>query len=74
MSETMIKKINYIVACINEFSKATGLDPQEAYRYLNNHHAIAFLNEHYDVEHTLSMEDAVDDLKTICRHNGGNIA
>lgn len=73
MPDIMVNKVSYIVACINEFSKATGLSLQEAYRYLNNHKAITFLNEHYDIEHTLSLEEAVEDMKMICWNNGGTI-
>jgi hypothetical protein len=29
------------------------------------------LIEHYEIEHTLSLDDAVDDLERVCRRNGG---
>ena len=32
---------------------------------------IQYLKENYDIEHTLSIEDAVDDLAVLCRKNGG---
>ena len=44
---------------------------RDAYIYLNCYKGIEFLKEFYDVEHTLSFEDALDDLATICRRNGG---
>jgi hypothetical protein len=74
MSEAEAKKINYIIVCVNEFAESTGLGVQEAFRYLYNYKGIEFINEHYDIEHTLSLEDAVDDLKKICFNNGGKIA
>lgn len=40
---------------------------------LYNNKGIAFLKEHYEIEHTLSMQDAIDDLTHICRRNGGAI-
>ena len=32
---------------------------------------IEFLKEFYDIERTLSFDDVMDDLATICRKNGG---
>ncbi len=40
--------------------------------YLYAYKGIEFIKENYDVEHTLSFDDAVDDLTLICRNNGGN--
>jgi hypothetical protein len=68
------KVLAYIIACIGEFARATGLSVQEAFRYLNSHGGIDFLMEYYDVEHLLSVDDAVDDLKTVTRNAGGMIA
>jgi len=74
MQSEELKKINYIVVCVNEFADTTGLSVQEAFRYLYNHKGITFLKEHYEIEHTLSLENAIDDLKIICQKNGGRIA
>jgi len=65
MQSEELKKINYIVVCVNEFADTTGLSVQEAFRYLYNHKGITFLKEHYEIEHTLSLENAIDDLKII---------
>lgn len=74
MPNEEIKKINYVVVCVNEFADNTGLGVQEAFRYLYNHKGIEFIKDHYDIEHTLSLEDAIEDLKIICKNNGGMIA
>lgn len=63
--------LDYIVVCVNEFASRHGLPRQEAYQYLRHHSGIQFLCDFYDVEHTLSFEEAVDDLTTVCRRNGG---
>ena len=34
---------------------------------------LAFLKEHYEVEHTLSLDDAVEDMMLICKQNGGRL-
>ena len=74
MSAEEKKIIAYIVACISEFARATGLNTQEAFKYLSNHGGIDFLIEFYDIEHTLSFDEAVDDLKMVTQRSGGLIA
>ena len=70
MSETK-KKINYTVVCVNEFADRFKISAKDAFAYLYAHQGIAFIKENYDIEHTLSFEDAVDDLALVCRNNGG---
>ncbi len=65
------KKINYTVVCVNEFADRHNISPKEAFMYLYDHKGIEFIKENYDIEHTLSFHDAVDDLILICRNNGG---
>ena len=67
------KIINYAVVCINEFAARNRITAKEAFDYLNAHKGIAFIKENYDIEHTLSLADAVDDLILVCRNNGGII-
>ena len=67
------KMINYIVVCINDFSASKNLTEQKAYRYLYANKGIDFLTENYDIEHTLSLQDAVNDLSIVCSNNGGMI-
>nr|WP_296441602.1 DUF3791 domain-containing protein [uncultured Acetatifactor sp.] len=33
-----------------------------------------FLKENYEIEHTLSLEDALNDMLRICQKNGGALA
>jgi len=47
------------------------MDASTAYRFLAQYGGIDFLMQHYDIEHTLSLDDAIDDLELICRQNGG---
>ena len=65
------KKINYTVACVNEFAKKYNITSKRAFFYLYDHKGIEFIKDHYDIEHTLSLDDAVDDLTMVCRNNGG---
>ena len=71
MSEQTRKQVNYMVSCIHEFARRKKISQQDAYLFLQQYQGISFLNEFYDVEHTLSMNDAMDDLETVCRKNGG---
>ena len=71
MSEAARNRINYTVACINEFARRKRIHPSEAFLYLYQYQGISFLSDCYDIEHTLSLDDAIDDLETICRKNGG---
>ena len=66
-------KIRYTVACVNEFARSKSLTTIQAFIYLLEHKAINFLDEFYDVEHTLSFEDAVSDLTNVSLQNGGKI-
>lgn len=68
MPEQMRKKIDYTIACIGEFARRWKLSPQAAFLYLDRHKGIEFLTDHYEIERTLSMEDAVDDLEMVCRN------
>ena len=74
MSEKLRNQINYTVVCINEFARRFNINPTEAFEYLNINKGLEFLDEHYDLEHCLSLEDAIDDLVLICSQNGGALS
>lgn len=67
------KRINYTVTCVSEFAKRYGISPKEVFQFLYEYKAIEFLKEHYDIEHTLSFDDAVEDMMIVCRNNGGEL-
>lgn len=73
MSKQEKNIINYIVICINEFAKQNKMTSKEAYLYLRDYKGIEFLKENYEAEHTVGLDDAIDDLKQVCVKNGGNI-
>lgn len=66
--------IDYVMTAIIEFGRRHKLSIREASNYLNRFKGIDFLTEFYDVEHTLSFNDCVDDLTVVCRNNGGALA
>lgn len=57
--------------CIVEFAKRTRMPRHIACEYLNKYGGLAFLEECYPAEHHLSLNDAINDIKRICRRNGG---
>jgi len=71
MSSKDRKMIAYIVACIGEFARASDRTTQEAYRYLDLNGGIDFLMEFYDTEHLLSLDDAIEDLRTVTLRKRG---
>ena len=66
-------QIQYYVLCISAFADQNDLPYNDAFNYLYLYKGIDFLIECYDAEHTLSMDDAVNDLTLVCRNNGGSI-
>ena len=66
-------KVKYINYCICEFAASRNMMLLEAYDYLNEHGAIDFLDECYEAEHLLSIEEAVVDMAAVAQKNGGLI-
>jgi hypothetical protein len=67
------QEINYLVLIFNEFAKLHNISILEAYQYISEYKGLEFLLEFYDVNHTLSTDDVVDDVAAICARNGGAI-
>ena len=64
-------KVAYIIAVINEFASTHSLNNAQAYRYLERFKGLDFVNRFYNVEHTFSFEDVVNDLTAYCHRKGG---
>ena len=67
-------RIEYFVGCIGAFAEKYSLSNSQAYKYLKRFSGLDFLEEFYDIEHTFSIEEAVDYLTKICQRNGGALA
>jgi len=59
MSQKTLFKIQYINLCIDEFARKFRLAPKVSYDYLKKFNGLAFLDEFYDVEHTLAFEERI---------------
>lgn len=73
MNEQLQNRITYMIYCINAFADRYQLTAKQAFAYLNRFKGISFLDECYEAEHQLSLEDAVNDLSIICKRNGGGL-
>lgn len=71
MPKHVLDKAEYLVIFINEFARHYGLSAVQAYRYLNRYKAIDFLDEQYNVAHTQSFDDMVQNMAGYCRRFGG---
>ena len=71
MSQETHNKAEYIVIFISEFARRYGLSVVQAYRYLNRYKAIDFLDEQYNIAHTQSFEDMVQNMAGYCQRYGG---
>lgn len=74
MSKSIKDRLNYLIALISEFAAAHQLSLQQAYLYLQQFKGLDFAEEFYDVEHTLSFDEAVEDITIYCKRMGGHIA
>jgi hypothetical protein len=54
-----------MVVCVNEFTEKYSIDYKQAFNYLSKYKVVNFLIENYEVEHTLSIDNAIDDLEIL---------
>lgn len=66
-------RIAYTVMIVRDFGDAHKLTPRQAQNYLRRYKAMDFLDKCYEAEHTLSWQDALDDVTAVSKRNGGNI-
>lgn len=73
MDKKIINKVEYIIAIISDFANTHSLSTMQAYRYLERFKGIDFIDKFYDVNHTLSFEDVIEDLTAYCHRKGGEL-
>ena len=73
LKEIDLNILRYTVACVNEFADRFNINGRVAFNYLKGYKAINFLINNYEIEHTLSIDDAVDDMVIVSKNNGGTI-
>ena len=65
--------LEYIIALVSEFANKFSLPEKNAYNYIYFHGGIEFIEQNYGIMHTLSFDDAVEDVATYCRKSGGEL-
>ncbi|MBP1615368.1 MAG: hypothetical protein H6Q13_2816 [Bacteroidetes bacterium] len=70
----IVNKIEYVICCVGAFASKYSLSNSQAYAYLRRFSGIDFLIDCYSAEHTLSIDEAVEDIQAICFKKGGRIA
>ena len=73
-NEQISNRLEIVVASVGEFAQRYTLSNMEAYAYLRRFSGIEFLLKHYEPLHTLSVNEVMDDLKSLCQRNGGKVA
>lgn len=71
LRERDINIVRYMVVCVSEFADRFNMDDRDAFNYLKKHKAIKFLLDNYEIEHTLSLDDAIEDMIMVSKNNGG---
>lgn len=66
--------IEYVNCCIGAFANRFRLSTVQAYAYMKRFKGIDFLIDCYAAEHTLSIEDSVEDVVQLCQKHGGRLA
>lgn len=72
--EEINNRIEYVVVCVGEFADRYGLSVDEAYAYLRRFTGIEMLLKHYEIAHTLPMNEIINDLTILCNRKGGKVA
>ena len=74
MSQEHSNIIEYVVCVVGAFAHHFSLSNAKAYQYIKKFKGIDFLFRHYEAEHTLSINDAVEDVVIICSRHGGALS
>lgn len=66
-------KIEFTVSLVSDFAKKHSLTTTQAFKYLDRFNAIAMIEQHYGIMHTLPFADVIDDLALYCKNQGGTL-
>jgi hypothetical protein len=63
----------FMVMSVNDFAREKCISVKESFAYLSKNKGLDYLQDFYDIEHTLSPADTVEALTIICKQNGGEL-
>ena len=67
-------KIEYLVIFIGEFARHHNINVRDTYLYLRKYKALDFLEQQYEVAHTMGFRYMVDAMTDYCKRNGGYLS
>ena len=73
MAKSVIDRIEYLVLLVAEFARLNKLSEVQSYRYLQQYGALTLCEKHYNIMHTLSVEENLQTLREYCQRKGGNL-
>lgn len=73
MSRLLIDKIEYLIILVAAFASRYNMSEVQAYQYLAKYGALSLCEKHYNIMHTLSVEDNIETLQSYCHRKGGSI-
>lgn len=73
ISRETVNKVEWFVAVISDFASRFGIKMQMAYSYLKSYGGLDFLERHYEIIHTFSIDQAVEDTIAVCNRKGGGL-
>ena len=73
MAKSVIDRIEYLVLLVAEFARLNKVSEVQSYRYLHQYGALALCEKHYNIMHTLSVEENLQTLREYCQRKGGNL-
>ncbi len=65
--------LEFLVALVAEFAAHFGISQDVAFNYIREHHGLDYYFKHYNVLHTLSFEENIEDLIQVCSNHGGHL-
>lgn len=73
MSKQDKNVLAFLVALVAEFAARFGVSQAVAYNYIREYHGLEYFFKHYNILHTLSFDENVDDLTLVCANHGGQL-
>ena len=73
MAKSIIDRIEYLILLVAEFARLNKLSEVQSYRYLQQYGALTLCEKHYNLMHTLSVEENLQTLREYCQRKGGNL-
>lgn len=66
-------KIEYFLMLLELFAPKYNLSCEQAYSYISKYNGVEYVEQQYNILHTLSFPDMVESLSAFCKRNGGNL-